>query len=130
VDAVHGHSNRPGATIFPHSVGLEAARDPELIRRIAEATAAEVAASGIEWTFAPTLAVPQDLRWGRTYEGYSSDPSIMASYARAMTVGFQGELVAGADGRPARDFVGRLPFPWPADARFPWRNRCSRWVMG
>jgi beta-glucosidase len=95
VDAVHGHSNVPGATIFPHNVGLGAARDPDLIRRIGVATAAEVAGSGIEWTFAPTLAVPEDLRWGRTYEGYSSDPAIVAAYAGAMTLGLQAELVAG-----------------------------------
>ncbi len=95
VDAVHGHSNLPGATIFPHNIGLGAARDPEMIERIGAATAAEIAGSGIEWTFAPTLAAPQDLRWGRTYEGYSSDPALVASYARAMTLGLQGELAAG-----------------------------------
>src|SRR3546814_4029922 len=65
VDAVHGHNNIPGATLFPHNIGLGAARDPELIQRIGAVTAAEIAGSGIEWTFAPTLAVPQDLRWGR-----------------------------------------------------------------
>lgn len=95
VDAVHGHSNLPGATIFPHNIGLGAARDPELIERIGAATAAEIAGSGIEWTFAPTLAVPQDLRWGRSYEGYSSDPALVASYGRAMTLGLQGVLTAG-----------------------------------
>ncbi|MFN3621097.1 glycoside hydrolase family 3 N-terminal domain-containing protein [Sphingorhabdus sp.] len=96
VDAVHGHSNLPQATIFPHNIGLGAARDVELIERIGRATAAEISGSGIEWTFAPTLAVPQDLRWGRAYEGYSSDPSLIAAYARAMTVGLQGDLVAGS----------------------------------
>ena len=96
VDAVHGHSNLPGATIFPHNIGLGAARDVDLIERIGAATAAEISGSGIEWTFAPTLAVPQDLRWGRTYEGYSSDPALIARYARAMTLGLQGRLVAGA----------------------------------
>jgi beta-glucosidase len=95
VDAVHGHSNLPEATIFPHNIGLGAARDADLIERIGVATAAEISASGIEWTFAPTLAVPQDLRWGRTYEGYSSDPALVASYAHAMTVGLQGQLVSG-----------------------------------
>lgn len=60
VDAVHGHSNVPGATVFPHNIGLGAARDPDLVRRIGAATAAEVAATGIDWTFAPTLAVPRD----------------------------------------------------------------------
>jgi beta-glucosidase len=95
VDAVHGHSNLPGATLFPHNIGLGAAHDPDLIRRIGAVTAAEVAASGIEWTFAPTLAVPQDLRWGRSYEGYAADPALVAAYGRAMTLGLQGELVAG-----------------------------------
>jgi beta-glucosidase len=95
MDAVHGHSNLPGATIFPHNIGLGAAHDPRLIQRIGVATAAEIAASGIEWTFAPTLAVPQDLRWGRSYEGYSSDPALVAAYGRAMTEGLQGKLVAG-----------------------------------
>jgi beta-glucosidase len=95
VDAVHGHSNLPEATIFPHNIGLGAARDVGLIERIGVATAAEISGSGIEWTFAPTLAVPQDLRWGRTYEGYSSDPALIASYARAMTIGLQGQMVAG-----------------------------------
>ena len=95
VDAVHGHNNIPGATLFPHNIGLGAAHDTELVRRVGEATAAEVAASGIEWTFAPTLAVPQDLRWGRSYEGYSADPAQVAAYAAAMTQGLQGVLVAG-----------------------------------
>jgi len=95
VDAVHGHSNLPGATIFPHNIGLGAARDPDLIQRIGAATAAEIAASGIEWTFAPTLAAPQDIRWGRTYEGYSSDPALIARYSSAMTLGLQGALVEG-----------------------------------
>jgi beta-glucosidase len=95
VDAVHGHSNIPGATLFPHNIGLGAARDPDLIRRIGEVTAMEVAATGIEWTFAPTLAVPQDPRWGRSYEGYAEDPGLVRSYATAMTLGLQGELVPG-----------------------------------
>ncbi|MBX9884132.1 MAG: exo 1,3/1,4-beta-D-glucan glucohydrolase [Novosphingobium sp.] len=95
IDAVHGHSNLPGATIFPHNIGLGAAHDPALIQRIGAVTAAEVAASGIDWTFAPTLAVPQDLRWGRSYEGYGADPALVASYARAMTLGLQGPLAPG-----------------------------------
>ena len=95
VDAVHGHSNLPGATIFPHNIGLGAAHDPEMIRRIGAATAAEISGSGIEWTFAPTLAVPQDLRWGRSYEGYGADPALVASYARAMVLGLQGPLEPG-----------------------------------
>ncbi|WP_156255937.1 glycoside hydrolase family 3 protein [Sandarakinorhabdus oryzae] len=95
VDAVHGHSNVPGATIFPHNIGLGAAHDPDLITRIGAATAAELSGSGIDWTFAPTLAMPQDLRWGRSYEGYSADPAIVSAYGRAMTLGLQGALGAG-----------------------------------
>ena len=95
IDAVHGHNNVVGATLFPHNIGLGAARDPELIRRIGEATAREVAATGADWTFGPTLAVPQDDRWGRAYEGYSEDPAVVASYAGAMTLGLQGELGEG-----------------------------------
>ena len=95
VDAVHGHNNLPGATVFPHNIGLGAANDPALIRRIGEVTAAEISASGIEWTFAPTLAVPQDLRWGRSYEGYSADPALVGEYGRQMVLGLQGPLVIG-----------------------------------
>ena len=95
IDAVHGHSNLPGATIFPHNIGLGAANDPALIQRIGEVTAVEVAGSGIDWTFAPTLAVPHDLRWGRSYEGYAADPALVARYAKAMTIGLQGPLVPG-----------------------------------
>ncbi|HVL41813.1 MAG TPA: glycoside hydrolase family 3 protein, partial [Brevundimonas sp.] len=95
IDAVHGHNNVVGATIFPHNIGLGAARDPDLIRRIGEATALEVAATGADWTFGPTLAVPRDDRWGRTYEGYSEDPEVQRAYAGPMTLGLQGELRAG-----------------------------------
>ncbi|MBX7482762.1 exo 1,3/1,4-beta-D-glucan glucohydrolase [Qipengyuania sp. 6D47A] len=89
-DAVHGHSNIVGATIFPHNVGLGAARDPALIERIGQVTAVEIRVTGQEWTFAPTVAVPQDYRWGRAYEGYSSDPALVAAYAGAMIRGLQG----------------------------------------
>lgn len=91
-DAMHGHSNVYGATLFPHNIGLGAARDPELIRQIGEATAKEVAVTGIEWTFAPTVAVVRDDRWGRTYESYSEDPAIVAEYAGPMVSGLQGEI--------------------------------------
>ncbi|WNG46698.1 glycoside hydrolase family 3 protein [Archangium minus] len=104
VDAVHGNNNIPGATIFPHNIALGAMRDPELIRRIGEVTALESAVTGIDWTFGPTLAVPRDDRWGRTYEGYSEDPEVVASYAGPMTLGLQGELRPGqplAQGRIA-----------------------------
>ena len=89
-DAVHGHSNIIGATLFPHNIGLGAMHDPELIEKIGAATAKEIRVTGQEWTFAPTVAVPQDFRWGRAYEGYSSDPQLVASYVGAMVRGLQG----------------------------------------
>ena len=89
-DAVHGDNDVIGATLFPQNIGLGNARDPELIRAIGAATAAEVAATGLDWSFAPTLAVVQDDRWGRTYESYSEEPSVVASYAGAMVEGLQG----------------------------------------
>ncbi|HVF95044.1 MAG TPA: glycoside hydrolase family 3 N-terminal domain-containing protein [Sphingomonas sp.] len=94
-DAVHGHSNIVGATLFPHNVGLGAANDPALIERIGAATAAEIRVTGQEWTFAPTITVPQDARWGRTYEGYSSDPALVARYADRMILGLQGKPNSG-----------------------------------
>jgi len=90
IDAVHGHARIPGATVFPHNVGLGAAHDAALIERIGRATAAEVSATGIDWTFAPTVAVVRDVRWGRSYESYSEDPLLVARYARAMVEGVQG----------------------------------------
>ncbi|WP_230974813.1 glycoside hydrolase family 3 protein [Brevundimonas vitis] len=102
IDAVHGHNNVVGATIFPHNIGLGAARNPELIRQIGEATAIEVAVTGADWTFGPTLAVPRDDRWGRAYEGYGEDPEIAQSYAGPMTLGLQGELRSGQRIQPGR----------------------------
>jgi beta-glucosidase len=90
-DAVHGHNNVVGATIFPHNVALGAAGDPDLVRRVGAATAAETAATGARWTFAPTVAVPQDLRWGRAYEGYGQDPDVVAELGAALVTGLQGE---------------------------------------
>ncbi|AMJ58543.1 MULTISPECIES: exo 1,3/1,4-beta-D-glucan glucohydrolase [Stenotrophomonas] len=92
IDAVHGQSNIVGATLFPHNIGLGAARNPQLLHRIGEITALETRATGMEWTFAPTVAVPQDDRWGRTYEGYSESPDVVASYAGAMVEGLQGKV--------------------------------------
>ena len=89
-DAVHGHSNVYGATVFPHNIGLGAAGDPDLVAAIARATAREVSATGIDWTFAPTLAVVRDDRWGRSYEGYAEHPDIVAEYAGRMVRGLQG----------------------------------------
>ena len=89
-DAVHGHSNVIGATVFPHNIGLGAMNNPALVREIGSATAREILATGIDWTFAPTVAVTQDDRWGRSYESYSEDPALVKAYAREMVYGLQG----------------------------------------
>jgi beta-glucosidase len=89
-DAVHGHTNVIGATIFPHNIGLGATRDADLMRRIGAATAAEIEATGIDWNFSPTVAVARDDRWGRTYESYSEDPDIVAPLGAALVEGLQG----------------------------------------
>jgi beta-glucosidase len=89
VDAVHGHGNMIGATIFPHQIGLGASRNPDLVRRIGEATAREILATGIAWNFAPVVVSAQDIRWGRTYETYSEDIAIASELATAYLVGLQ-----------------------------------------
>ncbi len=92
VDAVHGHANLLGATVFPHNIGLGAAHDPDLLERIGQVTAREILATGVDWTFAPTLAVARDIRWGRTYESYSEDPALVTAYAGRFVRGLQGDL--------------------------------------
>jgi beta-glucosidase len=89
-DAVHGHNNVFGATLFPHNIGLGAAHDPDLMRRIGTVTAAEVRSTGMDWAFAPTIAVARDNRWGRAYESYSEDPRLVAAYAGAIVSGLEG----------------------------------------
>jgi beta-glucosidase len=99
VDAVHGHAAVVGATVFPHNIGLGAADDPGLMRRIGQATAAEMAATGIRWNFAPVVAVPQDTRWGRTYEGFGEDPALVSRLAVPYVEGLQ----IGAGDQPFED---------------------------
>ncbi len=90
VDAVHGHNNVVGATLFPHNIGLGATRDPELVRQTAQITATEVRATGIPWTFAPCLCVTRDERWGRSYESFGEDPALVTTFAADVVRGFQG----------------------------------------
>lgn len=106
VDAIHGNNNVLGATVFPHNIGLGAANDPDLVRRIAQATAREILATGVEWTFAPTLAVARDLQWGRTYESYSENPQLVASYAGEFVKGMQGDLGADSVAACVKHWVG------------------------
>ena len=97
VDAVHGHSNVIGAVVFPHNVGLGATRSPELVEEISRLTAKEVRATGIQWTFAPCVAVARDIRWGRSYEAFSEDPELVAELGAAAV---RGSREAGSRGSP------------------------------
>src|SRR5262245_5477949 len=94
VDAVHGHNNVRGATIFPHNIGLGASRDADLVQRIGRATAEEVSGTGIDWTFAPCLCVARNDRWGRTYESYGEVPEIGSALTTIIT-GLQGSTLNG-----------------------------------
>lgn len=111
-DAVHGHANVIGATVFPHNIALGATGDADLIRRIGAATAIEIEVTGIDWTFAPTIAVARDDRWGRTYESYSEDPKLVSRLGAAMVEGLQGRpdepgfLGAGKVAATAKHFFG------------------------
>ncbi|XP_058079108.1 uncharacterized protein LOC131227341 isoform X2 [Magnolia sinica] len=100
-DAVHGHNNVLGATIFPHNIGLGAARDEDLMVRIGRATALEVRGTGIPYAFAPCLAVCRDPRWGRCYESYSEDTEIVRSMA---------QIIKGLQGSPPQDHPTGYPF--------------------
>jgi beta-glucosidase len=90
IDAVHGHSNVLGAVMFPHNIGLGCSRDHALVEKIGRITAEEVRATGIQWTFSPCVTVPQDIRWGRTYEGFSEDPALVKVLGEAAVRGLQG----------------------------------------
>jgi len=111
-DAVHGHANVPGATVFPHNIALGATGDADLIRRIGAATAVEIEVTGLDWTFAPTVAVARDDRWGRTYESYSEDPALVTRLGAAMIEGLQGRpgepgyLGAGKVAATAKHYFG------------------------
>ena len=129
-DAVHGHNNVLGATIFPHNVGLGATRDPDLVRRIGRAAALETAATGARWSFSPCLAVPQDPRWGRTYEGFSDDPAIVAELGKAMVEGWHGASLE-RDGVLAcpKHFAGEGAMVWGTAGRerHPWTDWWDGW---
>ncbi|GFQ08256.1 lysosomal beta glucosidase [Phtheirospermum japonicum] len=91
IDAVHGNNNAFKATIFPHNIGLGATRDPQLVKKIGAATAREIRATGIQYAFAPSIAVCRDPRWGRCYESYSENPKVVRSMTEIIP-GLQGEI--------------------------------------
>jgi beta-glucosidase len=94
IDAVHGHNNVLGATVFPHNIGLGCTRNPGLVEKASRITAVEVRATGINWAFAPCVAVPRDERWGRTYEGFGEDPELARVMGDAAVRGLQGADLA------------------------------------
>ena len=96
VDAVHGHNNVVGATIFPHNIGLGSAGDTDLTERVFRAVALEVAATGIRWSFAPAVSVARDPRWGRTYESFGDDPALVAELAAAALRGLHWDRLDNA----------------------------------
>jgi beta-glucosidase len=104
VDAVHGFGHLIGATVFPHNIGLGATDDPDLVRRIGAATAEEMIAAGVNWNFGPVVAVPQDIRWGRTYEGYGEETGLVSRLGAAYVEGLQAlpEGYAAAPGQTIR----------------------------
>jgi beta-glucosidase len=91
IDALHGNNNVQGAVIFPHNIGLGCTRNPELVRKIAGLTAMEMRATGLDWTFAPCIAVPQDIRWGRTYEGFGETTELQIMMSGPSVLGYQGD---------------------------------------
>jgi beta-glucosidase len=108
VDAIHGHSNIPGATVFPHFIGLGASRNAKLVEDIASATAKELLATGVLWSFSPTLDMPRDIRWGRVYETFSDDPTLVSELGVAYINGLQKNSVMST----AKHFVGLGGMLW------------------
>jgi beta-glucosidase len=96
IDAVHGHGNVRGAVVFPHNIGLGSTRNPSLVEAVARATGEEVAATGIDWTFSPCIAVPRDERWGRTYEGFGETAELTALMAPAAVRGYEQNVLSCA----------------------------------
>ena len=108
IDAVHGHNNVYGATIFPHNIGLGCSMDPDLVERVSYATSLEVAATGLNWTFSPCIAIPEDERWGRYYEGFSESSELVSELGYSAIKGYQKTIT---NNRPtiaacAKHFIG------------------------
>ena len=108
VDAVHGHNNVEGATIFPQNVGMGATNDPALVQQACAATALEMNATGVRWDFGPVVAVPQDIRWGRTFEGYGEHTDLVSRLGAACIEGLQGSGLSADDtaAATAKHFIG------------------------
>ncbi len=121
-DAIHGHNNVKGAVIFPHNIGLGATHDAELVERVARVVAAECMGTGVRWDFAPAVSVPQDIRWGRTLEGFSQNTELVSKLATAFIRGLQ-----NADGHnipgvlaSVKHFLADGGTRWASRADYPW----------
>jgi beta-glucosidase len=126
-DAVHGHNNVVGATIFPHNVGLGATGDPELVERVYRAVATETAATGARWAFAPTVAVSIDPRWGRSYEAFGDDPDLVAELGAAAVRGLQDAGKEAAVVACPKHYVGDGGTVWGTARPVPWNDWWSGW---
>lgn len=128
-DAVHGHSNVVGATIFPHNIGLGATADAELVERVYRAGSLEVAATGARWNFAPTVAVSLDPRWGRTYESFGDDTELVTELGAAAVRGLQGSHLSdsGSVLACAKHFVGDGGTTWGSVTQTPWNDWWDGW---
>ena len=140
VDAVHGHSNVKGATIFPHNIGLGASGDPEIVEQVARVTAREILATNVHWNFAPAVSVPQDIRWGRTYEGYSEDTRVVSKLGAAYVRGLQNGGRLTAENEQAalvsvKHFIGDGGTKWGTARTYPWiqgwwqRKNADQWQI-
>jgi beta-glucosidase len=117
VDGVHGHNNMQGAVVFPHNIALGAANNPDLVERIGEVTARELLATHVRWTFAPAVSVPHDIRWGRSYEGFSEDTDVVIPLALALARGLEkGQRVLHS----YKHFVGDGGTTWGTTRTYPW----------
>jgi beta-glucosidase len=108
IDAVHGHNNVRGAVVFPHNVGLGCTRNPRIVQEAGRITALEMSATAMHWAFGPCIAVPQDERWGRTYEGFGETPELAVSLGAAAVRGLQGDDLSrpGSVVASAKHYVG------------------------
>lgn len=134
VDAVHGHNNVYGATIFPHNVGLGASRDADLVERIARATASEIMATNVHWDFAPAVSVPQDIRWGRTYEGFSENTDLVTELGVAYVRGMEQEFDNGERALASvKHFAGDGGAEWAStiipEADDNWQAAGTNWLI-
>ncbi len=135
-DAVHGHNNVYGATIFPHNIGLGATHDAALVKEIGRVTALETAATSVRWNFAPAVSIARDIRWGRSYESYSQDPQLVAELGAAYLKGSQGAALSDNTSvvGSVKHFVGDGGTAWGTTGRYAWvkdwwKTDGERWMI-